>query len=57
MFYIVSILPESIAFCTSSKTGKEGGAKIPKEHVCSSLNIKSHVWLRSGMALPGPKFL
>lgn len=53
MFSIVSILSDSIAFCTCPRTGDEGGAKIPKGPVCSSLSIKSHAWLRNGKALPG----
>ena len=53
MFSIVSILSDSIAFCTCPRTGDKGGAKIPKGPVCSSLSIKSHAWLRNGKALPG----
>lgn len=37
--------------CTCPRAGKEGGAKICKGHIWSSLNITSHVWLRNRMAL------
>ena len=55
IFSTVSILSDSIAFCTCPRTGDEGRAKIPKGPARSSLSIKSHAWLRNGKALPGSR--